>query len=81
MSTKAKPKTKSKQIIEVFVPPSADALLEPAAVAKLLGVSRAKLKTMVAAGDYPQCDVRVGANSPRWTTVVHNAWIRAKAGA
>lgn len=56
------------------LPAGALALLSKAQIAELIGICVRKLESMIAAGEYPKPDMRVG-RLPRWRTETHNAWV------
>lgn len=67
------PKTKVK--IPPSLPTGCDALLSPAQVLFALGdVCRRKLSGMIARGEFPGPDCKVG-KSPRWRVSAFNAWV------
>lgn len=66
-----------------YMPPS-EALLSRSQVATLLGVMPRTFDRMVAAGQYPRCDLRVPdpeKGDPRWRVASHDAWVRRRSGA
>lgn len=76
--TKKKSRGKSKrdkvEVKTIAVPPGTQGLLGKAQICALLGVSLRTFQGMLASGDYPKADTRLGA-FPRWSVEHHNAWI------
>ncbi len=62
------------------LPTGVDALLGKAQLCIALGTSLRKLQGMIAAGEFPQPDFRVGQNT-RWTVSTFNAWVAARKAA
>lgn len=60
------------------IPPGCDALLSNAQVAAVLSVSIRTVQYMVASGEFPKCDFKIG-DSPRWRVKTVNAWVEAQA--
>jgi hypothetical protein len=60
-----------------MIPPGAEALLGKAQICAALGISLRTLQSMLAAGEYPPADTRIGL-FPRWRVATHNAWIDAR---
>jgi predicted DNA-binding transcriptional regulator AlpA len=60
--------------------PQAEALLTRQQVARLLSISLRSLASMIARGEYPKADVRLGPQQPRWRVATHDAWVRKRAG-
>ena len=56
------------------LPPGCEALLSKAQICFAIGVSSRTLDSMIAAGEFPRSDARVGA-FPRWRVQTLNAWI------
>lgn len=57
------------------LPPSCDAALRDTQVCAALGISRRSLCSMVACGDFPASDLRVGKRR-RWHVDTVNSWLR-----
>ena len=79
MSADTKPEAKPKREKKPAppVPAGCEALLGKAQVCAALGISLRTFQSMMASGDYPKPDIRLGA-FPRWRVASHNAWIEAR---
>ncbi len=76
-STKSKPKPAVKAF--PALPPGCDAMLSKAQICFAIGVSPRTFDTMLASGDYPIHDAKVGAFK-RWHVATHNAWLAKTCG-
>jgi hypothetical protein len=56
------------------LPPGCEALLSKEQIRRAIGVSLRTLNSMIAAGQYPRADVKIGL-FPRWRVATHNAWV------
>lgn len=72
MKTKAKPRKPAPEI-----PAAATQLLDARQAAHLLRVSIREFWRILAAGEYPPADIKIG-RLPRWRVATHNSWINGK---
>lgn len=83
MSTKTRAKPKPKPAATpsqpLPLPTGTEALLSRRQIADAIGVSVGMVKKLVATGDYPQPDTKIGA-LPRWLVATHNAWVKGRCG-
>ena len=73
-------KTKAKSVAArqpLPLPAGTEALLSRRQIADAIGVSIGMAKKLVACGDYPGPDTKIGA-LPRWLVSTHNAWVKAR---
>lgn len=58
-----------------------ECLLSRHQIATLLSISVRSFGMLVAKGDYPKPDTRLGPQQPRWRSLTHNEWVRKRCGA
>lgn len=75
----AKPRAKPKETLPIMftVPPGTSGLLSKYQVAALLSIGMTMFKGMVATGEYPPADVRLGKLA-RWKVDTHNEWVASR---
>lgn len=80
MGTKVKVKPKAKKEAKhPTLPQGCLSLLSKQQIGFAIGVSVRTLEGMIASGDFPPADTRVGA-FPRWRVETLNAWIDGRCG-
>jgi predicted DNA-binding transcriptional regulator AlpA len=76
VTTDAKTKKTGAPTAPAVPPPGAEKLIDRAAIIEALGISERNHIGMVAAGEYPAPDLKIG-RLVRWRTATHNEWIDA----
>lgn len=78
---KRKPKAtrvrKKADVKVLVIPPDTEAYLEVDDLLHVLRVCRSTFKAMLADGEYPPPDSRIG-NRDKWLVSTHNAWMRSR---